>query len=275
MNRIFLSTLLLSAGFLSLTLSSCKKETPDTETQASVDNAVCEGEFNSRIQVINSIAINQPGVKDNRTSGPIVTVDPADTLNGFPITMNIDYGTLGIEDSIDHKVRKGKMIVRFDASWHTLGAIAVVKLVDYYVAKSTGANFVMYSADSIILTHMTAGSFTQNVIGGKCISSDFNLEWSSDRTVTQTEGILTTSNPYDDVFSAAGSSKGKDRNGKSYSVNITSPIVKRASCSWIEKGTLDLTPEGLPVRTVNYGDGACDSKASITIDGNTFTFNMN
>ncbi len=267
MRRILSVATILTVCITFLTLNSCKKETPDTETQGAVDNAVCEGEFNSRIQVINSITIKEQGVKSN----PTVTV--GDTTMGFPRSMTIDYGTVGIQDSIDHKVRKGQMIVRFDNRWHITGTIAVVKLVDYFVANTLGGNWVQYAADSIIIIH-GANSFTNNIVGGKCVSPTWNLEWSSDRTVTQTEGIATL-DAIDDVFSTTGTTTGKDRNGKSYKVNITSPIIKRANCSWMEAGRLEITPDGMPARTIDYGSGACDSKASITIDGNTFTFNMN
>jgi hypothetical protein len=58
-------------------------------------------------------------------------------------------------------------------------------------------------------------------------------------------------------------------------VNVTVPVEKRASCTWITKGRIDLTPEGLATRTVDYGDGTCDDKATLTINGNTFQFQMN
>ncbi len=47
MKRILLFSI-ISVGAIALTLNSCKKEDPDTETQSAVDNSVCEGEFNSR-----------------------------------------------------------------------------------------------------------------------------------------------------------------------------------------------------------------------------------
>ncbi len=275
MKRILFFAVVVVVGLLSLTLNSCKKQTPDTETQSSVDNTVCEGEFNKSLPVINSITIKEQGVKDNRTAGPTVTIDSSHMgASGFPKTMYIDFGTTGIEDSLDHKVRKGQMVVKFYNYWHIAGATAVVQLYDFKVANSQGANFVQYSVDSIIIIHNGPGSFTHNVIGGHCVASDYTLDWSSNRTVTQTEG-MTTLTPFDDVFSATGTSKGKDRNGKAYTVTIKSPIIKRATCSWMESGILDITPEGMSARTIDYGSGTCDNKASITIDGNTFTFNMN
>ena len=271
MKRILLASI-LSVSAIALTLNSCKKTEPDTETQSAVDNSICEGEFTSRMPVIHGFAIKENGVKsmlDERTgSCPSININPADTLDGFPVTMMLDYGT-GCVDSIDHKVRKGQIYATFNKSWDSAGAVVTVKLVNYYVGS------LHYTCDSIMITRNSLTSFTNQIIGGKCIDPSWNLEWSGTRTLTQTAGFATPFNPYDDVFSLTGNANGKNRNGKTYTVNITSPVVKRATCSWIESGKIDITPEGLSARTVDYGNGTCDNQASLTINGNTFTFTMN
>lgn len=271
MKRILFASI-LSVSAIALTLNSCKKTEPDTETQSAVDNSICEGEFTSRMPVVNGFAIKENGVKsmmDARTgSCPSVYINPLDTLNGFPVTMVLDYGT-GCADSIDGKVRSGQIYATFSKSWDTAGATVTVKLVNYKVGG------VQYACDSIMIIRNSLTSFTNKIIGGKCISPSWNLEWAAVRTLTQTAGASTIFNPYDDVFSLTGSATGKNRDGKSYTVNVTSPIVKRATCSWIESGRIDITPEGLAVRTVDYGNGTCDNNATLTINGNTFSFTMN
>ena len=276
MKRILFASI-LSVSAIALTLNSCKKTTPDTETQSAVDNSVCEGEFTSRMPVVHGFAIKENGVKsmlDARSgSCPNVIVNPLDTVS-FPVTMELDYGT-GCVDSIDHKIRKGQIFATFSKPWDSAGSVVTVKLVNYFVANNTSAEFVQYACDSIMIIRNSANSFTNNIIGGKCISSSWTLLWSATHTLTQTAGVLTPFNPYDDVFSLTGNANGTNRNGKTYTVNITSPIVKRATCPWIESGKIDITPQGLSARTVDYGNGTCDSQATLTINGNTFTFTMN
>lgn len=272
MKRILYSAILLVSA-AALTLNSCKKEEPDTETQSAIDNSVCEGEFTGRMGVINSIAIKEQGVKSVLSGSPMIIINPADTLDGFPITMTLDYGT-GTTDSIDGKVRKGIVQCTFDRSWDTIGAIVTVKLINYYVAKNASSNFVQYACDSMMIIHNSAYSYTNNVIGGKCIAASWNLEWACSRTMTQTAGGGDF-NPYNDVFEFTGSANGKNREGKTYTVNVTVPVIKRATCTWIEKGRIDLTPQGLATRTVDYGSGSCDNQATLTINGNTFSFTLN
>lgn len=277
MKRILLFSI-LSVGAIALTFNSCKKEEPDTETQSAVDNSVCEGEFTSRMHIINSIAIKENGVKSlmeyGRTSCPAIIINPADTLDGFPVTLTLDYGS-GCTDSVDGKIRSGQITARFDHSWDTAGTIIVVKLINYYVKNNAAANAVQYACDSITVKRNSLTSFTNSIIGGKCISPSWNLEWAGNRTVTQTAGFATPLNAYDDVYSLTGDANGKNRNGKTYTVVVTSPVVKRSSCSWIESGRIDITPQDLATRTVDYGNGTCDNQATLTINGNTFSFTMN
>jgi len=273
MKRIFLASA-LAVTVIAVTFNSCKKVEPDTETQSAVDNNICETEFTKSMSTVNSFAIKENGIKslldykNGRSSGPTVTVDPADTLDGFPVTMVIDYGTTGIIDSIDHKVRKGTITCVFSNYWHIVGSYVKVNLDNFTV------NGVTYACDSMKVTHSATNAFQHQVFEGKCMNASWNLEWSALRTYTQTAGAGDF-DPYNDVFSLTGNANGVNREGKAYEVHIASPIVKRSSCSWIESGRLDLTPEGLATRSIDFGTGNCDNQATLIINGNTFTFSMN
>ena len=271
MKRTLFTLMICLTGIISLTFNSCKKETPDTETQSSVDNTICESEFNSRIQLVNFLAKNTYKIKSVQTSGPTITTD---TINRI---ITIDYGTSGIADTMDgdSRLRKGVIKATFDALWHTANSTAKVQLIGYSVSNDGGASYVTYSADSISIKHNDSISFTYSIIGGKCVATNYSLLWSASQSVTQTGGYSTLTNVNDDVYSTTGSSSGTDRNGLTYTVNIKSPLVKRTSCAWIESGSFDLTPAGLNVRTVDYGNGICDNKVSLVINGNTFTFTLN
>jgi hypothetical protein len=268
MKRILLFSI-LSVAAIAVTLNSCKKEEPDTDTQSAVDNNVCEGEFTSRMHVINSFGIKEQGIKSSMSFGLDTVI--IDTINR---RITLDFGT-GSIDSIDGKIRSGQIIAKFDRPWLQVGANLTIKLVNYFVKNSATAAAVQYACDSITVTRSTLTSFSNKIIGGKCIAPSWNLEWAATRTVTQTAGASTPLTDLDDVYSITGESNGKNRNGKTFTVNITSPIVKRAICPWIESGIVELTPEGLATRTVDYGPGTCDSQGTLTINGNTFQFNMN
>jgi len=265
MKRILFSTVLI-VTVAAITLHSCKKDEVDTETQSAVDNNICETEFTKMMPRVNSFGINEQGVK-MPSACPMITSPDTVASPGWPRTMIVDYGTTGCTDSIDGKVRTGQIILEFSNRWHFIGTTVKITLVNYTV------NSVMISCDSIRITHSGVASFGTRVFKGRCQSASWDLSWESDRTITQTGG-LGDFNPYNDVFELSGSANGKNRDGKTYTVSIVSPIVKRSSCKWIEKGTMDLTPDGLATRTIDFGDGTCDDQATLEISGNTFAFTM-
>jgi translation initiation factor 1 (eIF-1/SUI1) len=281
MKRILVASAVIVA-LTGLTFTSCKKETPDTETQSAVDNNICETEFGKSMTTINGFAIKENGIKTMMTAAealagsPTIIVDPADTLDGFPVTMTIDYGSApGIQDAVDGKYRSGKVICVFSDNWTNVGSYVRVTLVNYI---SGGAS---YSCDSMRITHTATSTFSHQIFKGRCSSTAWSgiLQWEGIRTFnsTQTGGTATPTDFTDDVhkYTITGNASGVNRDGKAYTVNVSVPIVKRTSCSWIESGRVDITPEGLATRTVDYGSGVCDAQATLTINGNTFTFNMN
>ena len=267
MKRILFSSI-IAVSVIALTFNSCKKDKPDTETQSAVDNNICEAEFTKVMPTVSGYGIKENGVRSIQTTCPAITIDSTTIAAGWPRVLTIDYGT-GCTDSIDGKTRKGKVICKFYSRWNTTPSKVTVTLQNYYV------NNINYAADSITVSHDAATTFTNTIYKGKCIGSGWSLEWAATRTTSQIAGDKTPFNIYDDVYQITGNANGKNRSGLAYTINIASALVKRSSCSWIESGKLDLTPDGMATRTVDFGTGACDNQATLTINGNTFTFTMN
>lgn len=269
-----LAPLLFLAG-VAIVLHACKKEETDTETQSAVDNSICEGEFSRIMPTVNSIAIDETGVHKLGGSGsghsvtstcPAIVINPADTLDGFPVTLTLDYGA-GCLDSTDNKTRKGKLEATFSQPFDQVGCVITITLVDYYVDN-------IHYEGTVTVTRNAAHSFTTTVANGKCSNPSWTLTWESTRTLTQSEGTSTIS-PTDDVFIMTGNASGVNREGRAYTVNITKQLTKRQTCAWIESGTIELTPEGLATRTVDFGSlGQCDNQATLTINGNSFDFTL-
>ena len=65
-------------------------------------------------------------------------------------------------------------------------------------------------------------------------------------------------------------------NNKAFSVDIDAgnPLRREMGCRWITKGQQTIKIDGKKDRTVDYGDGTCDNKAKLIIDGNEFEFSM-
>lgn len=249
--------------------SSCKKTEVDTETQSATDNSICEAEFTKILPAINETAISQPGIKKILSGCDSIWVDSSysSATSYWPRKLYIDYKT-GCTGS-DGKTRKGLVTVELTKRWSQLGMKAMIAFTNYYV------DDLKYEG-TVVITRNSSTSFTKTVTGGKCISANWTLEWATSRTIIFNDNG-TSINGSDDTYTieAGSTTTGKTREGKTYSSKVTKALVKKSGCNWIESGTFDLTPQDHDTRTVDFGDGSCDDKATLTIKSNTFTFTLN
>jgi hypothetical protein len=267
MRALVLSSLV--AILLTLFMVSCKKETPDTDTQAAIDHAICEGEFVTIINNVISYGNNTNGIRANT---PILTIDSS---NSSFHKLTIDYGTSGMLDSIDGKYRKGKIVAKYYNHFLAATAKASVQLIDFASSNNNGGLYVNYYVDSIQIVRTSTTNYTAAVVFGKAVSGTVSLNWENNYTFSQLDGNTTFTDFSDDVFSINGIAKGKDRKGNTYVSTTTSNLIKRANCKWVESGTSDISPNGGNIRTLEYGGGSCDNKVSVVINGNTFSFTLN
>jgi hypothetical protein len=56
-----------------------------------------------------------------------------------------------------------------------------------------------------------------------------------------------------------------------WDAEILTPLRKELVCRFIVSGTIEIRPENLPVRLLDYGDGECDNIATVTINGEVYT----
>lgn len=70
-------------------------------------------------------------------------------------------------------------------------------------------------------------------------------------------------------FEMTGGIAGTDRKGKTFSADITSPLVIASSCNAITKGKYLLKAQGHADAIYDFGNGECDQTATLTINGQT------
>jgi len=278
MKKTVIFSLLIAASSI-LLLDSCnkKKKEVDNETQSVVDNAICEQQFIAIQPVVNQKGINQAGIKKinaceswiilGAIGTPSVTSPgPQDTAdvnsdglydNG-PVTFQIDYGTTGCSGG-DGIVRTGKINITTAKRWSVLNNTVTVDLVSYKYGNVT------YSG-SITISRPDSLTLTSTITNGHCTDGSWNIDYSGTKTIKKTAGA--------DEYSITGNSSGKNREGRNFTTNITSALVKKGSCKFITSGVLELTPDGFKTRTVDFGNGTCDDQATFTVNGQTVTFTM-
>lgn len=195
-----------------------------------------------------------------------VTISP-EAIGVYPKTVTIDFGE-GCEDRDGH-LRKGKIITVYTGPMFMAGSIATTTLQDFYFD-------TLHVEGSHILTHNSNADhriFTSVIQDGKITSPSGNyVVWNRTHIWTQTEGIGTQYIPLDDVYSVTGSSNGTVYIGTSsfqWTATITQPLIHKFLCPWNVSGVIEINRASVK-STLDFGDGTCDRKASLTINGNIF-----
>lgn len=271
-------------------LLSCQKEesnslTPAEEENAAVATAVAETEaevvfndvFDNVLGVNAELGIpgagvfgrlqNPSNVDSNRCF--TVTITPLQ-LGVFPKTVTINFGS-GCSNS--GRKRTGKIITVYTGRLIFPGSSAITTFENYTIdgVKIEGKHTVTnISPLGTLQKH-----FEVVVEDGKLTKTDGNfLIWNSKRQIRQVEGFLTETHK-DDVFAISGSARGRIRTNNLlflWNAVIQEPLIKRFTCNWISKGKIRTLRETLPASSpwealLDYGQGECDNKATITVNG--------
>lgn len=194
-----------------------------------------------------------------------VTITPL-TPGVFPKTIVLDFGN-GCTGQGGH-TRKGKIITVYTGPMVAPGSKATTSFDNYYVDsnKIEGVHIIQNNSTS------NNKIFTVRVENGKITKPSGNYTaWNKNKTWTQIEGNGTPNFPVDDVFSITGSANGTIKKGNDmvqWSSEIIQPVIRKFTCRWPVKGQVRMTRNS-KTSVLDYGNGVCDNKATITINGQT------
>jgi hypothetical protein len=192
-----------------------------------------------------------------------ITVTPMQP-NVFPKTVVLDFGTGCVGP--DGRTRKGKITTVYSGRLSIPGSEATTTFTNFFVdsIKVEGTHIVKNTSTS------NNQSFSIKVIAAKLTKPNGNYtEWNKTRTWVQTQGNGTPNFLLDDVFSITGDANGTIKVGTNmmqWTTTITSPIIRKHICRWPVSGTVDITRNSRTA-TLDYGNGTCDNKATITANG--------
>lgn len=265
-----------------LIISSCNKK-ESYNTSFSEDYAYAESVFGD-ISDISDEAYEKgsKGHKSGDGAGVILSDCAEITINfsSTPYQLIVDFGE---ENCLcnDDRYRRGKVIVTFDGLYHEAGTTIKHTLENYYVdddqveGTKTVINKGLNENKNIWFDVEETGVITKAGDGG-------TITWNSLRQREWIEGD-STFNIWDDVYlltgTASGSSDQKTEGSatsltNSWEMEIMKPLRVELDCRWIPSGSIEINLESIPTALLDYGDGECDRKATLEIDGNTYTIYM-
>jgi hypothetical protein len=256
-----------------------KKETlsVDNETQSVVDNSIADQEYMAIAPAANQHAINTKGTGASKSwAAPCDTLtyisgDTSDFIPNVVYAMNASSSNCPARLP-DGKIRTGELRIRMTGKLKNTGSQMIIKMINY---KASG---ISYLCDSMVITTTNSNAlfttFNIKVINGVCQTANWVVKYTCDKTITNYAfGNPKGSDPFTSIF---GTSTGINRQGRSFKVSISSatPLIKHRNCEYIDKGILELTPEGYQTRSVDFGNGTCDVDANYTVNGNTIAFKL-
>jgi hypothetical protein len=201
------------------------------------------------------------GVETNSPASGICasyTVSPADTTT-FPKTITVNFGA-GCTSG-DGITRSGTITFIFSGRVRSPGTTVSATFTNYTVN-----SYGLQGTYSVTNTSTLNGiAYTTQVTGGQITYPDASwYKFSGHRSVTQTAGQSTPSDFSDDVYSITESHTCISSTNQTLQDSVTTPLVKAYVCKWVSSGILSFSYNSIG-GNINFGDGTCDSLATITV----------
>lgn len=273
----FKTLLFTGLAFSIIAFSSCKKDktkedTTEIETtfELSANEGVAENLTQDAQEVLNEAAVsnNFSGTSfvagiDGTTgilSCATVTVTP---LTGFPKNIVIDFGTVGCT-SPNGVLRRGKINVTLTDSLRRSGSIATMNFDNYFVGIYKKEGTITWTNTSTAAQK----SWNRVCVNGKITNTVSGKYWlhAGTQNIIQTAGNATPLVLTDDEFSITGTRTVTNAAGNTRVGTILTALQKKTNCDYIDKGTYQIQGPN-HVAIIDFGDGICNDKATISIDG--------
>ncbi len=262
-------TIVMAALFM---FSSCKKTENDSDFGATQDDAFAEATFDNVTNIADEAYTLSTSGNLKSSDGWIFLSECATiTLDTtvFPRVLTIDFGDTNCLGN-DGRYRRGKILISFTGRYWHPGTIITTTFDEYYVNDNQveGTKVITnngFNDSGNMNWDISVNGLITLANGGGTIS------WVSQRNREWIEGISTPNNRWDNIYLITGQATGQRANGLHWTRQITSPLRIELACRFIVSGTVEINPEGKPVRILDFGDGSCDNEATVTVNGNTYT----
>jgi hypothetical protein len=271
----------LSAGLI---FSSCKKkEVIDSDTDAAADHTQVETHSNDIVNIgeqasygaTTTYKLGQQAENIYSTCATI-TVAALNNTDNDTLTVNFGTGCAGL----DGRTRSGILQYLYTAglNYRDSGNVINVSSTNYMV---DGNSINIGSKTIKNLGHITNGDLTWSITSSISVtkSNGKTIQWTSNKTKVLLAGERPNNQPIDWAhaqIAVYGSASGTSANGESFTANAAQSawLVRNFNCTGYRKyfvaGELDFTPGTKPTRYINFGTGACDDMAAITISGHVY-----
>ena len=271
MKKFCQAVVLLTMSLMIVVNTGCKKDDDDDKkvenTSYAEDAAMMEQAIND-LDVIVLRALSHGPTSLNGGGNPISTCATIkiDTTGVLKV-MTIDFGQKNCL-SFDGRYRRGRLIVHYKGKASDSTHYRRVEPDFYYVndnritgTKEVSAKGVNGSKQLLYVSSFKGELFFADITYG-------SIKSEQTRYYTWTGGA-NTPQLVDDVYDITATGNLTRNAGDKFVVETLAPIKLSLDCNWIKEGVVRITPGGATRRSIDYGSGACDNKATLTVNGIT------
>lgn len=181
------------------------------------------------------------------------------------VTITVDFGAG--DTSNRGRVYMGKVIIKTNGkNYKDIGYTSEVTFSNFSVDGNTVENSSVINTSNVgPMNAQMTWEYNMNIIMVKK-SNGLKVTAIGNGSKKQIEGIQTPEFG-DDAYEATGEVNGTSEDA-AYKFTITKPLLRRMNCAHICQGTVTYTKtETQGEKSMDFGDGTCDAKAVLTIEG--------
>ncbi len=275
---------------LALTITSCNKATTaNTNTtttdpngdESPADNSLVAGvesDVNSMSDEVgdgNTLTNYKNSGTEAVTAAPCASIT-IDTVSN-PKVLTINFGTVNCL-CIDNRYRRGKIIINFTGRYRDAGTVISKKFQNYAIDNNNVTGYIYTTNNGLNTQNQLTFSHTSSLT---VIKPNGNYVSRTANTPYRWINGHTTLTKLDDKFAVSGTASGTRSAGSNtsyYTQQITSDLIRDLSSPICRKhftqGVLNVTPNGLLTRVIDYGNGTCDNQATVTVGNVTYTITL-
>ena len=166
----------------------------------------------------------------------------------------------------DGRYRKGKIIIEYTKD----------------IKRNTNGHYSKMMFDGYVLDDHTVAGHREIWCKGINESGNLHFDIASMDTITTSKGEMVTGASFrerelymgtgtlqttDDKYRITGYGNFIGANKTTYRVEIARPLVDALDCNWINQGVINIFPTGSTQRVLDFGEGECESVATINVNG--------
>jgi len=266
---------IIGIGIGILTLTSCEKKTNSTPEESNLTA------YSNYLNAVSMFAL--PDIEkatmdeeDNLKSTTfsdclIITVTENENGEFWPLNKTLDFGAENCEDYRGNQ-RRGIINISISDWWRNEGSVRQITFDNYYFNDNKLEGIKTITNNGLNIDGNL--TFTKTVENASITFVDgTSVNWDCIRNSELIEGGDTYIFA-DDVWSVTGSGTGINGGGQSYTVNITSALIYNNACYFPVSGIVEIITNGGNTGIINFGDGECDTQASLTVGGITTTIDL-